>query len=437
MMSDIFKGNFSQETMNHLAMFIPLLLQIFGMVFAVLSDSYIDRIRKKVLLIIAILVLSLMIQNYVENLLATGKPRIYIRTLVAIYGYTVRPVILVLFLYVISPDRRAVPAWILVGVNAAVHLTALFSHICFWISDTNHYNGGPFHNMCLYTSLALLADLICLTAREYGHMRKKEMFIPLFNSLLVIMAIILDGRVGLNDQPVTFLTESIVSSCVFYYIWLHLQFVREHEKELRDGQRVQIMLSQIKPHFLYNSLGAIEELCESDPQMAKTATATFSRYLRGNMTSIGASDAIPFEKELSHTRFYLELEQIRFEDALQVAYDISCTDFKIPTLTLEPLVENAVRHGVRENEDGRGTVTISTREFSDYLEVSVMDDGPGFDPEAVPADGYPHIGLQNVRERLMQVCGGTLKIESAIGYGTTATIILPKKRDGVEYDGRI
>lgn len=437
MISDIFKDNFSQESMNLLAMLIPLLLQIFGMVFAVLADSYIDRTRKRILLIIVILALSLITQNYVENLLATGKPRIYIRTLVSIYGYTVRPVILVLFLYVISPNRRAVSAWILAGVNAAVHLTALFSHICFWISDTNHYMGGPFHNMCLYTSLALLANLICLTAWEYGHTRKREMFIPLFNSMVIITAIILDGRVGLDEQPVTFLTESIVSSCVFYYIWLHLQFVREHEKELRDGQRVQIMLSQIKPHFLYNSLGAIEELCESDPQTAKTATATFSRYLRGNMTTIGASDAIPFEKELSHTRFYLELEQIRFEDALQVTYDISCTDFAIPTLTLEPLVENAVRYGVRGNEDGRGTVTISTRGFPDHLEVSVMDDGPGFDPEEVPADGYPHVGLQNVRERLMRVCGGKLKIESVIGYGTTATIILPKKRDGAGYDGRI
>lgn len=428
MIQDIFSSHISQGTMYYLAMLIPLLLQIFGMLFGVLVDNYIGKIHKRVFLIIAILALSLIVQNYVENLLAAGEPRVLLRTLVAIYGYSVRPVIIVLFLYVIAPDRRKIPAWALAGVNAAINLTALFSHICFWISDDNHYHGGPLNKFCLYTSVALLCVLMFLTLREFSHIRKGEMFIPLFNIVLILVAIFLDGNVGLDDQPVSFLTEAIVSSCVFFYIWLHLQFVRRHEKELKDGQRVQIMLSQIKPHFLYNSLGAIEELCESDPQMAKAATVAFSRYLRGNMMAIGTASAIPFEKELSHTKFYLELEQIRFEDALQVEYDISCVDFTIPTLTLEPLVENAVRHGIRGNEDGRGTVTISTRELADRFEVSVTDDGPGFDPERMPEDGHPHVGLQNVRERLVQVCGGTLKIESSPAQGTTATIVLPKKR---------
>lgn len=434
---DALEDMFSPAAINLLAMLIPLLLQLAGMTFAVLVDSYISKQHKRAMLVIAVLVLSLIAQNYVENLLAAGEPRVLLRTIMAIYGYSVRPVILVLFLYVVSPGSRMVLAWVLAGVNAAVHLTALFSHICFWIDAGNHYQGGPLRNFCLYTSLALLCNLVCLTVREYGRIRKREMFIPLFNVLLIIGAILLDGNVGLNEQPVTFLTDSIVSNCVFFYIWLHLQFVRGHEKELKDGQRVQIMLSQIKPHFLYNSLGAIEELCESDPQAARAATVTFSRYLRGNMTSISSASSIPFEKELSHTKFYLELEQIRFEDALQVEYDISCTDFSIPTLTLEPLVENAVRHGVRGNEDGRGTVTVSTRELPNRFEVSVTDDGPGFDPEEKPDDGHPHVGLSNVRERLMQVCGGTLVIESSIGRGTTATIVLPKKRSGIEYERNV
>ena len=434
MIQDIFSSHISQGTMYYLAMLIPLLLQIFGMIFAVLVDAYISKKHKRILLVIAFLVLSLIVQNYVENLLAAGDARILFRTLAAIYGYSVRPVIIVLFLHVVNPDRGALPAWILAGVNAAIHMTALFSPICFWISDDNHYHAGPLGNMCLYTSLLLLCNLVFLTVKDFRHIRKREMLIPLLNSVLILASIILDGNVGLDDQPVTFLTEAIVSACIFYYIWLHLQFVRRHEKELKDGQRVQIMLSQIKPHFLYNSLGAIEELCESDPQMAKAATITFSRYLRGNMTSIGTASAIPFEKELSHTKFYLELEQIRFEDALQVEYNISCMDFTIPALTLEPLVENAVRHGVRGNEDGRGTVTIAARELADRFEVSVTDDVPGFDPEGIQDDGHPHVGLQNVRERLMQVCEGTLRIESSPAHGTTATIVLPKKRSDIEYD---
>ena len=188
------------------------------------------------------------------------------------------------------------------------------------------------------------------------------------------------------------------------------------------------MMTQIKPHFLYNSLGAIEALCDSDPKAAKDATVKFSRYLRGNMDSISAEGLIDFEKELAHTKLYLELEKLRFEDALEIRYDISCTDFKTPVLTLEPLVENAVRHGVRKNEDGVGYVAVSTSEYSDRYEIAVTDNGPGFDVTAVMDDGNSHIGIENVRSRLKAVCSGKLQINSVPGQGTTATIIIPKGR---------
>ena len=112
-------------------------------------------------------------------------------------------------------------------------------------------------------------------------------------------------------------------------------------------------------------------------------------------------------------------------------YDIECTDFYIPALTVEPLVENAVRHGVRENPGGRGTVAIGARETPEHYEVYVRDDGPGFDPARVIDDGKPHVGIENVRERLRQVSGGALKIDSAPGEGTTATILLPKAAQGL------
>lgn len=420
---------FNQKTVDHLTMILPLLLQMGGLTFAVFSDSYISKKRKNVMLIIIFFALSLVAQNYLETVFAAGKHGQLPRTIGSIYGYAVRPVIITLFIHIISPDRDHRAAWILVFLNALVHTTALFSHICFWFDEKNLYHGGPLRRFCLYTCLLLLGYLLFLTVREYGHDRRMEIVIPVFNFLLIIGAVFMDMSLGYEVQIVTFLTDAVISSCVFFYIWVHLQFVREHEKELEDGQRVQIMLSQIKPHFLYNSLGAIEELCDSDPKAAKKATVIFSRYLRGNMNSISAADSIPFEKELSHTKFYLELEQIRFEDALQVEYDIQVADFSIPTLTLEPVVENAVRHGVRKNADGRGKVTICTREFPDHFEVSVIDDGPGFDPDSVPVDGKPHVGLQNVWNRLKQVCGGTLRIESCPGKGTTATIILPKRSD--------
>ena len=409
---------------------IPLLLQMIGLTFAILIDPYIRRDHRRIMLIIVALIFSLIAQNYFGYLLDKDGTMLFRRTLVGIYGYSIRPIILLLFFYIVGSKQRYWPFWILIALNAAIYLTAVFSGICFRIEPDNHFHRGPLGYSCHVVSGILLAYLVYLTIREYSRVHKSETWIPACNALLIIASVVQDSVVDYRIYPVSFLTIAVVNSNLFYYIWLHLQFVRKHERAMMAEQRIQIMLSQIKPHFLYNSLGAIEELCDSDPRMAKKATVKFSQYLRGNMDSISAEGTIPFKKELAHTKLYLELEQFRFEDALQVRYDITCTAFSIPTLTLEPLVENAVRHGVRGKETGMGVVTVSTRERPDCYEISVSDDGPGFDPASVPSDGMSHIGIRNVRDRLRRVCGGTLEIESAIGEGTTATIRLPKRQEG-------
>jgi sensor histidine kinase YesM len=202
------------------------------------------------------------------------------------------------------------------------------------------------------------------------------------------------------------------------------QYYRQ-EAELANMKN-EIMLSQIQPHFMINTLGAIAHLCNDAPE-AKDAIQTFSRYMRGNIDVLSKNSLIPFSKEVEHTNLYLQLEKLRFGDSLQVVTNLECEDFLIPTLTLQPLVENAVRHGVRGKPDGKGTVWITSRETGQWYEVSVRDDGPGFDPEKIREDGQNHIGLENVRERVRMTAGGELKIESEPGGGTTVRILLPKK----------
>ncbi len=403
----------------------PIALQITGLCFAVWSDPYIRREHRRIMLAIIGLILSLIAQDLIGYYLDLHvMPRA--RTITAIFGYSVRPVILLLFFYIVSDKNNHRAGWALAGVNAAVHLTALFSSVCFSITADNTFHRGPLGYTCHVVSGLLLIELIYLTLKKASGARGKQILIPLVNALLIVGSVLADSFVDYHDYPLSFLTITVVSASVFYYIWLHLLFVREHERSLMAEQRIQIMLSQIKPHFLYNTLGTIEELCDSDPQTAKTATVKFARYLRGNMSSLSAEGTIPFEKELDHTRLYLDLEQLRFEDALTVRYNIECIDFYIPTLTLEPLVENAVRHGVRANPDGRGTVTVASRETQDAWEVTVTDDGPGFDLKEAEGADETHVGLRNVRERLKSVCGGTLRIESQNGKGTVVKILLPK-----------
>lgn len=205
------------------------------------------------------------------------------------------------------------------------------------------------------------------------------------------------------------------------------QHTLQMERELQNS-RISIMLSQIKPHFLYNALTVIQALCGIDPAAAENAVSEFSDYLRGNMSALTEEKPIPFLKELEHTKHYLTLEQLRFGDQLRVEFDLGPTLFRLPTLSLQPLVENAIRHGVRGKAEGAGTVRISTRETPTCYEVAVMDDGPGFDPASAPQDST-HVGITNVRRRMQLMCGGSLMIESAPGAGTHATLRIPKNAE--------
>ena len=406
---------------------IPIAVLLLALLLTVWLDAYLSAERKRVMVIIVALVFSLILQNYMDNRLSLAEVYNALRIPVSIYGYAIRPVILVMFLYIVKPRGRYRVAWAMVGANAAVYLTAFFSNIAFYFSSNGHFHAGPLRHTCTLISAVLYAWLFWLTMRQFRPRQRRESWIPILVTALIGGAAIMDFTVAFIEQPVSYLTMAIAISCVFYYIWLHLQFVREHEDALVTGQRVQQMLSQIKPHFLYNALTLIIDLCDTDPQKVKEATVEFSRYLRWNMESIDRTGPISFEKELEHTKLYLDIEQMRFAGDLQVRYDIACTGFSLPALTVEPLAENAVRHGVREKPDGRGTVVIATRETPDGYEITVTDDGPGFDPDRLPEDGQMHVGIANVRERLRQIVDGSLEYRSAPGEGTAAIIRIPKQ----------
>jgi sensor histidine kinase YesM len=187
------------------------------------------------------------------------------------------------------------------------------------------------------------------------------------------------------------------------------------------------MISQIQPHFLYNSLNSIAELCVVDPKRAEKATINFSRYLRGNMGALNERKTIEFEDELHHLSHYIELEKLRYGDDLQFEYDIQATDFTLPALTVQPLVENAVNHGIRYHK-AKGKVKISSFSDEDNDYVTIEDDGVGFDPAAPMSDGRKHIGIENVKHRLAVMCGGSMEIKSERGKGTLVTIRIPKEK---------
>ena len=310
----------------------------------------------------------------------------------------------------------------MIGANAAIHLTALFSDICFSIDGDNHFHRGPLGYSCHITSAICLAYLMYITIRKYKGVQGKERMIPLYNALLIVASVALDTLVNYQVYRVTFMMVAVVSCTFFYYIWLHLQFVKEHEEALMAEQRIQIMMSQIQPHFLYNTLSTIQALCRKDPDRAFDVTEKFGMYLRQNLNSLDHPGLIPLEKELEHTRSYAEIEMVRFP-SITVRYDITDIGFSLPALTIQPLVENAIRHGVRARENG--LVTVCTRERDGFHEVVISDNGIGFDTRKIENADQTHIGIKNVRERIEKMCRGTLEIRSAED-GTIIMIRIPE-----------
>ena len=218
---------------------------------------------------------------------------------------------------------------------------------------------------------------------------------------------------------------------------------RELERRLRRS-RAELMASQIKPHFIYNTLNSIRTLTRLDPKAAQQAIYDFSIYLRSNLENMGERDLIPFADELRHIRAYLDIEKIRFEERLNVVMDIQASMFLVPPLSIQPLVENAVKHGICTRMCG-GTVTIRSYEEKNEYVVEVEDDGAGFDvsgldlgddtDSAAPSSGNApdgHIGLKNIRFRVQEITGGTLKIESHPGKGTKVTVSFVKTEVNTE-----
>ena len=228
---------------------------------------------------------------------------------------------------------------------------------------------------------------------------------------------------------------AVTLSLLIVYIVIHVELGIENvqqekviayqKKQILEGQ-TRIMISQMQPHFMYNVLNSIYYLCEIDSERAQLAVDTFASYLRLNMDAMGSTELLPFETELKHVEKYLILEKMRFDDTLEYEFDIKVKDFSLPALTLQPLVENAVKHGICKKDDG-GKVTLTTSENEAFYIIKVIDTGCGFDINAAPKDdGRSHVGMNSVKLRLMLMCKGILKYDSCIGKGTTVTITIPK-----------
>jgi len=228
------------------------------------------------------------------------------------------------------------------------------------------------------------------------------------------------------------LTSLYVFFIMYIGTWQQKKYeIAEQEKKIAEidaqlsASRTEVMLSQIQPHFLYNVLSSIAALCEINPKLAQQVTTNFADYLRANLQSLTEKAPIPFERELKHTMLYVDIEKVRFEEKLNVTYDIQTKNFSIPSLTLQPIVENAIKHGVTKKEGG-GSVKISTYEDTNNYYVKVEDDGIGFDINKINDDERLHLGIITVEYRVRTMSKGSIRVESTPNVGTIVTIEISK-----------
>ena len=298
---------------------------------------------------------------------------------------------------------------------------------------------GNYHFAVSARMIFLVCSLLVLLVSEKelvpAYYRAVMIFLlpPLLTSLLCFS---IQGYLAAID-----LSCSISSVAMYVILLRHTQrlTMEQEEKILAERTRLarqkeemnllenQLILSQLQPEFLKESLATISRLCDTDTEAARRGVSWFSDYLRENMDSLKKTEPVPFQTHLAHIQNFLNLERLNFGDRLQSCFDFETVDFSIPSLCIQPLLENAIRYGI--TPAGSGCVTLRTRREEGQVLIEIEDDGAGFSyrEDLDQAGAYP--GIRAIRSRILSLSGGSLEIASTPGKGTLARIRIPDSRE--------
>ena len=298
------------------------------------------------------------------------------------------------------------------------------------IHSNGHYQRGPVYAILLLPMITIQLLNLTDAIRRRKKLSHKAFcsfltaILPMTTALIVLMFV----------EAFLLLDISYVLSALSMYSFIlsdqieqnlrHQQRIAEQQGEIAR-QRVNVMVLQMRPHFIFNTLMSIHSLCRLDPQKAQQTTMDFTNYLRRNFNAIASDSTIPFSTELEHTRAYLAVEQAQHGAMLSVDYDTPFTHFRLPALTLQPIVENAVKHGM-DPYHGPLCISIRTQSTDFGVEIIVEDNGSGFDTSD---NGEPHLALKNIQQRLEFMCDGSLAIIPRDEGGTVVTITIPLRKE--------
>ena len=349
-------------------------------------------------------------------------------TAASVFCYICRPFVILTELLVIFPDVKhkfllTIPALI----NSAIYAVAPFtSKLIFTFEDANTYYRGALGYAIYFTMMFYVCALIFGSIKQF-RTRSRSQNIIIGGMIIITIA---EAIMEVTYTGPSFTEPVMALAILTYYMYLvtiYQQEIRENlaEKELHIAtDKMKLLQQQIRPHFIYNSLGVIRSLTKKNTDKAVECIDNFSEYLKAHIRAIQAAEVIPFQKEIENVEAYLALVQADHDMNLSIIYDIKEDKFGIPPLTLEPLVENAVKHGISKNG---GVITISSDSDSDNIIIRVTDDGSKPEELTQREQDRLGIGFENTRQRISLHCGGTLELKTA-ETGTTAEIKMPKER---------
>ena len=309
---------------------------------------------------------------------------------------------------------------------AALLIYTQFTREIYYFSPDNVYHRGPYYPVLLVPPVLIMLTTLVGVVRRRKQLTKKQFSAFLIYLLLPTAAMLLQ----MWFYGLFLIVSATALSALFMLAFFLTDYMESYirQKEEIAEQRASIMVLQMRPHFIYNTLSSIYYLIRQDQTKAQQVTRDFMTYLRKNFSAIAKENTIPFTEELEHARAYLAVEKARFEEKLFVEWDTPHTHFRVPTLTLQPIVENAVKHGIGPQLDPLH-ITVTTRRTDKGSFLTVEDSGKGFTPED---PNEPHIALSNLRERLQMMCNGTLDIHPGETGGTVVTVFIPADSVGEE-----
>lgn len=312
--------------------------------------------------------------------------------------------------------RTSIPKPVLYGIRiaAVTYYFSVFLNIKFGfyytISNAMYFPGKYRYLQYIFPAI------VCLVLLYYACTVKILVKIKLPYILMAIVPLI-TIIIQNASYSLSLMYMSVLAVIIILYINIHVNLGFKIE-EFKN----KVMISQIQPHFMYNTLTTIKALCREDPGLAAKTITNFADYLRCNMDFASLETTIPFEKELKHTKTYVEIEKLRF-DNITFEFNIEDSDFEVPALVVQPMVENAVRHGVRNRKDGH--ILVHTFADEAFHNIVVQDNGKGF-VKGQFNGSRTHIGLTNTRVRIERIVHGSFKIDSIPEKGVTITMRIPK-----------